>query len=71
MFSGVDFKTLEGIPSIPLLFFDFKSVTILLISRVVVGLKYKEFGIGKGKNSLKLWEVGGSLLTSLVPTSTK
>ena len=53
MFPGVDFKTLEGIPSIPQLFFYFKSVTILLISRVV-GLKYKEFGIGKGKNSLKL-----------------
>ena len=68
MFSGVDFKTLEGIPSIPQLFFDLKSVTILSISRGVVGLKHKEFEIGKGKNSL---EVGGSLLTSLVPTSTK
>ena len=68
MFSGVDFKTLEGIPSIPQLFFDFKSVTILLNLR---GVKYKKFGIGKGKNSLKLREVGGSLLTSLMPTSTK
>ena len=45
MFSGVNFKTLEGILSIPQLFFDFKSVTIFLISRGVVGLKYREFGI--------------------------
>ena len=45
MFSGVDFKTLEGIPFIPQLFFDFKSVAILLISGRVVWLKQRRDSI--------------------------